>query len=87
MYRAFLGATFALFIKTIFMDKSQQNGQHTGNNKDSAAGKEHSDMPIKTTSTDSTKNTARENGLNPARNTNNNLEPGTSRDPDFTETD
>jgi hypothetical protein len=47
----------------------------------------HKDMPVKTTGTDNTKNTAAEDGLNRDKKPNAHLEPGTSSDPDFTETD
>ena len=49
---------------------------------------EHKDMPVKTVGTDQTKNTAGEEGLNQARTTSNDIEPGTkSKGPDSTETD
>ncbi len=48
---------------------------------------EHADMPIKTTGTDNTKNTSTDEGLNKTKTANPSLEPGTTSDPDFTETD
>ena len=44
---------------------------------DAAEANEHEDMPVQTPGNDIVKNTAAEPGLNAARNTNNELEPGT----------
>ena len=49
---------------------------------------EHTDMPVKTVSTDHEKKSAGEPGLNQARTTDNEMEPGTkTEDPGSTETD
>ena len=55
--------------------------------QDTTKTNEHEHAPVKTTGTDGTKNTAAEEGLNKTKTDKPGLEPGTSADPDFTETD
>ena len=73
------GLNFVLYLINEMVNEKDETPQEKKGN--------HTNLPIKTTATDNIKNTAAQEGLNSGNTTSPNLEPGTSSNPDFTETD
>ncbi len=70
------GAGFAGGISNIIMENKNEQNKNTV--PDTTEANKQSDMPVKTPATDTTKNTAEDEGLNQARTEKNDIEPGTT---------